>query len=332
MMKFYDNVGACDEVKPDLAAASLPPEVVWLDLHDATAPEIAFVQRVVGLSLPDDESLTDLQTTARLRLDGDTFQVFTPVLFRDAAGQVRTTTVGFILGPKLLVTLRTEELRSFSDYVARKTPSDEEFRAHSPREVFVALVDAIVDRLADGMEKVGADLDDVSRRIFNGHLDRTRHPKPVKLEADLQGVLQLIGRSGDLTSQVRDSLLGVGRGLAFMTANSQDTLPQGPRMRIETLRQNIQALNDYETRLTDKVQFLLDSTLGFINIDQNRLFKLLTVASVIGIPPTFVVGLYGMNFKNMPEYDWTYGYQWGLFLIVISVVLPVAWLKLKGWI
>ena len=91
------------------------------------------------------------------------------------------------------------------------------------------------------------------------------------------------------------------------------------------------ALGDYENRLTDKVQFLLDSTLGFINIEQNRTFKLLTVASVIGIPPTFIVGLYGMNFKVMPELEWQYGYAWGLFLVVVSIVVPMVWLRLKGW-
>ena len=102
-------------------------------------------------------------------------------------------------------------------------------------------------------------------------------------------------------------------------------------MRLDTLKGDIASLNDYENRLSDKVQFLLDSTLGFINVEQNKTFKLLTIASVIGIPPTFVVGLYGMNFKNMPEYDWAYGYQWGLFLVLMSVVVPVVWLRLKGW-
>ena len=79
------------------------------------------------------------------------------------------------------------------------------------------------------------------------------------------------------------------------------------------------------------MQFLLDSSLGFINIEQNRIFKILTIASVIGIPPTFVVGLYGMNFKTMPEYDWSYGYQWGLGLIAISIIVPTVWLKVRGW-
>ena len=331
MIKLYDRVGHPDEIAFDFADATLPDEVVWVDLYDATREELQFVERVVQLALPGDDDLTDLQTSSRLRLDGDTFQVFTPVLFRDATNQLRITTVGFVLSPDRLVTLRTEELRSFSDYVRRKRAPGEQTKVQSPVAIFLGLLDAIMDRLADGMELVGADLDTVSRKIFNGHLDRTRHPKPVKYEADLEVTLQVIGRSGELTSNVRDSLLGLGRVLAFVSSNASERLDDGARDRVNTLRQDIASLNDYETRLTDKVQFLLDSTLGFISIDQGRMFKLLTIASVIGIPPTFVVGLYGMNFKGMPEYDWAHGYAWGWFLIIVSAVVPAVLLKLKGW-
>ena len=119
--------------------------------------------------------------------------------------------------------------------------------------------------------------------------------------------------------------------LAFVAANAPDGIPASAKGRIKTLRQDITALNDYETRLTDKVQFLLDSTLGFINIDQNRLFRLLTIFSVLGIPPTFVVGLYGMNFKNMPEYDWQWGYGWGLLVVATSILVPFVCLPRKRW-
>ena len=331
MIKLYDDVGSRDEVPCDLQGDGLPSDVVWVDLYDATPAELAYVERVVGLKLPPDERLTDLRTTSRLRRDGEVFQLFTPVVWRDPADRVRVTTVGFILSPKLLVTLRTEELRSFADYVQRKTTPADENRVHSATDVFVGLMETVVDRLADGMGRVGADLDGVSRTIFAGHLDRARHPKPVQYESDLQAILGVVGRSGELTSNIRDGLLGLGRILTFLEANLEGKLAPGPQSRIASLRQEIAALNDYESRLTDKVQFLLDSTLGFINIDQNRMFKLLTMASVIGIPPTFVVGLYGMNFKNMPEYDWAYGYQYGLLLVALSILIPAVWLKLKGW-
>lgn len=331
MLKAYDNVGSRDEVACTLDLTVLPPSVVWLDLHDPTSAELAFVERFIKAKLPADENLGELQTATRLRFDGEVIQAFTPVVFRDATDKLRTTNVGFILRPDLLATIRTEVLRSFDDYIRRETaPGDQ--RVHTAVDVFLGLMEAIVDRLSDGMEKVGADLDGVSHDIFGGHLDRTKHPKPLKYEADLQSILQLVGRSGDLTSNIRDGLLGIGRVLAFVSANTPERMPKPVRQRIEILRQDIASLNDYETRLTDKVQFLLDSTLGFINIDQNRMFKLLTIASVLGIPPTFVVGLYGMNFKTMPEYDWVWGYQWGLAMVALSIVIPAIWLRWKGWV
>ena len=101
--------------------------------------------------------------------------------------------------------------------------------------------------------------------------------------------------------------------------------------RLESLRQDVASLNDYETRLTDKTQFLLDAILGFTNIDQNNVFRVLTVVSVVGIPPTFIASMYGMNFKNIPEYDWAYGYEYGLCLMLASALLPALWFKWKGW-
>ncbi len=330
MLKLFDNVGSRDEVACDLTQTALPDGVVWIDLLDAAADEIAFVERIVSVSLPADDALGDLQTSNRLRFDGATVQVFTPVVFRADDRSLRVTTVGFILGASVLVTIRTETLRSFDDYIARvAAPGD--LTIHQPVDVFVGLIETIVDRLSDGMEKVGADLDQVSRRIFSSDEERAGTLKPVKHEAELQSILKTLGRSGDLTSNIRDSLLGIGRILAFVTANAAERIPSGARSRLKTLRQDISSLNDYETRLTDKVQFLLDSTLGFINIDQNRTFKLLTIFSVLGIPPTFVVGLYGMNFKNMPEYDWSWGYQYGLLVVAISIIVPAVWLRMKGW-
>ncbi len=132
-------------------------------------------------------------------------------------------------------------------------------------------------------------------------------------------------------SESRETLLAMQRALPFVGDRGAPWLGEDVVTRLKVAGADIQSLNDYETHLTDKVQFLLDATLGFINNDQNDIFKVLTIASIVGIPPTFVVGLYGMNFHNMPELDWVYGYQWGLFLVVLSIIVPVAWFKWRGW-
>lgn len=328
MITLHNSAGRLPLSAGDGAPQTLPADTVWIDLYNATTEEGALVEHLTGMRLPSEERLTEVETSSRQSIDGDALVMSTPVIYR-AEGGVFTTPVGFVLNRKLLVTLRQEKLKAFGDLLSR-VESHEVGPLAESADAFLGLLDAIVDRMADGMESVGADLSGVSKDIFNIRSDGAL-VKPNKIEQRLQDILQLIGRSGDTTAQVRDSLLGLSRMIAYVNANAERHLSPEIGRRLETIRLDVASLNDYENHLTDKVQFLLDSTLGFINIEQNRSFKLLTIASVIGIPPTFVVGLYGMNFKNMPELDWAYGYQWGLLLTLLSIVVPVLWLWRKGW-
>ena len=326
MITLYDLTAESRSLTPEPEPLHLGDDAVWIDLVDPSEGEDARVERATGLALPRAGQIAEIETSSRLVADGDVLMMSTPVLYREDDG-IHTTPVAFVLSPGRLVTVRGHALRSFSDYVASRRggpPFD------GPVDAMLGLVDAVIARMADGMEAAAAELDGVSREIF-GLAHRESGRKPVRVERGLRATLQVIGRSGDTTSHARDSLLGLSRLLAFLAREGGGHVTAVHRARIEVLRQDVSALGDYETRLTDKVQFLLDSTLGFINIEQNRTFKLLTVISVIGIPPTFVVGLYGMNFKNMPEYDWTYGYEYGLGMVVLSIVIPLLWLKLRGW-
>ncbi len=326
MITFYDSTVSSCEVPGGSEPLSVPDTIVWVDLIDPTDAEDQRVEKATGLVLPRAHQLAEIETSSRLVVEGDVLMMSTPVLYREN-GSVHAIPVGFVLGRDRLVTIRAHALKSFTDYVAgcRNGPP-----LDGPVDALLGLLDGIIARMADGMEAVGAELDGVSKEIFGvAHLDGGH--KPARIERRLAATLQTVGLSGDTTSHARDSLLGLSRLLAFLSNKGGDRIAAVHRDRIEVLKQDVAALGDYETRLTDKVQFLLDSTLGFINIEQNRTFKLLTVASVIGIPPTFVVGLYGMNFKNMPEYDWAWGYQWGLLLVLLSVTIPIVWLKVKGW-
>lgn len=143
--------------------------------------------------------------------------------------------------------------------------------------------------------------------------------------------LRQLGRLGDYLSERRDALLGLGRAVDFaceLTAGWADGQMQ-PRM--AGLKQDVASLDDYEVHLSDKVQFLLDAMVGLIRIAQNDIFKILTIVSIVGIPPTLIAGIYSMNFKLMPEYNWMYGYPYGLALIALSAIAPLVWFKLRGW-
>ena len=326
MITAYDSSAAARGLPSETAPPALPEGTLWVDMVDPSDDDDARVEHATGLVLPTAHQLSEIETSSRLVVDGPVLMMSTPVLFRGEDG-LHTTPVGFVLGPNVLVTIRSRDLKSFADYVASRQGAD---ALDGPVDALIGLLDGVIARMADGMEAVGADLDMVSRQIF-GAPNRDARQKPILLERRLRATLRTIGQSGDTTSHARDSLLGLSRLLAFLANKGGDRVSHAHRERIDILKQDVAALGDYENRLTDKVQFLLDSTLGFINIEQNRTFKLLTVASVIGIPPTFIVGLYGMNFKVMPELEWQYGYAWGLFLVVVSIVVPMVWLRLKGW-
>jgi len=201
----------------------------------------------------------------------------------------------------------------------------------APIGIFMLMMEAISDRLADLLENIRDDLDRISKLIFHenagGGARRGR-----KQTTELQDVLRAIGRAGDTMSLVRDSLLGLGRILPYVAQVAAPWIDRAMRDRIKSLRQDVSSLADYDGHLNSKMQFLLDATLGLINNTQNNIIKVLTVVSVVGVPPTLVASIYGMNFKDMPELGWNYGYPYGLTMIVLSAVIPLIWFKLRGWL
>ena len=314
----------------DLTAGSLPPETVWIDLMKAEDDEIRYVERATGLQLPTYESLSEIESSSRLRSEAGTLYLSTPLVFRAESGEPRATPVGFVLTPKILITVRFEPLSAFATFAER---------AARPKGVhassvgaFVGVTEAMVDRMADVLERVGAELDEVSHRVFRADGTEPRRRRAVKEDADLRETLQQVKHCGDLASKIRDSLLGIGRIVPYVTSMAADWLPGEVKPHLRTLHQDIVSLTDYDQHLTNKMQLLLDATLGLINTEQYNIIKVLTVVSVVGVPPTLVASMYGMNFHDMPELSWSYGYPFGLALIVLSAIGPLIWFKLRGWL
>ena len=312
----------------DLSTATLPPEVVWIDMLDADANEIIFVERATGLHIPTVDDLSEIESSSRLRTENNVVYLSAPMISRAESSDPRTTPVGFVLTKDLLITVRFEELVAFRTFVERNTKSDAPCRESVG--AFAGLMDTIVDRIADLLEVVESELDGVSRRIFRTDAAATR--RPARENADLRKILRRVGGAGDLVSKIRDSLLGVGRILPYVISQAADWLTADVKHRLETMRQDIVSLNDYDAHLVNKVQLLLDATLGLINVEQNNIIKVLTIVSVVGVPPTLVASMYGMNFKYMPELNWAWGYPYAIGLIALSAVVPLLWFKFRGWL
>lgn len=306
--------------------------MVWIDLLDPTPDEMAQVEAATGLHVPSLAELREIERSSRLRSEAGVLYLSTPVVFRrqpiTPESAPETTSVGFVLSPRRLITVRFVELVAFTSFAAEAAIAGRV--QPSSAGAFAGLVEAMVDRTADVLEEVGTDLDAISLRVFRA--PDTKPKPPAHEDNDLRRVVRRIGRNGDLASKVRDSLLGLGRLVPYAAAVGRDWIPAEVPPRSEVQRQDIASLSDYDAHLTNKVQLLLDATMGLINIEQNNIIKVLTVVSVVGVPPTFIASLYGMNFHNMPEYGLTYGYQYGLTMIVLSAIGPLIWFRLRGWL
>ena len=299
-------------------------DAVWLDLLDGTGEEKAAVAEATGFRIPTLDSLQEIESSSRMVAEGDVLYLSLPVIARTGDDRPVLTPLGLVLSPRHLLTVRFASVGAVEALAARPEQAGDSFAT------FVTLLEVLVDRIADALERRRAELDTLSRAAFEAELPERN--RPAEMDRRLRLALRAIGRTGDHVSVIRDTLLGVERILPFATEQAKHWIPPEFDDRVRTLRQDIASLNDYDARLADKVQFLLDATLGFISIEQNNTIKILTVVSVVGIPPTLVASIYGMNFKYMPELDWLWGYPWGLALILLSASAPLILFRIKGWL
>ncbi|HEY0104745.1 MAG TPA: magnesium transporter CorA family protein [Rhizomicrobium sp.] len=301
-------------------------KAVWVDLHNPTPEEIANACEQCRLRIPTREELDEIETSSRLQADGDTLTMSLPITPYHPGVEPVTAPIGFVLTPKLLVTVRFDELHTFHK-VGEKIGKDS--NNYTSAQIFTQLAESIVDYAADKLEHIQSDTRKVSRGVFH-RSPKGRHNVSRK-NWMLRETLISLGDMGERLSEIRETLLTLQRALPFVADRGAKWIGDDVALRLKTATTDIQSLNDFETHLTDKVQFLLDATLGFINNEQNDMFKVLTIASVVGIPPVFVAGLYGMNFHDMPELSWPHGYAFGWALIIVSTIIPVAWFKWRGW-
>lgn len=316
---------------PRLLPPGLEPEAlrsaVWIDLLQPTPEEIAAVEQAIGQTLPTEAQLSEIESSSRIYVENAALFLSMPLVTR-AETDPGMTSVGFVLTRQHLISIRFQPSRLFDQFTARLPHA--EMADISGVRILIGLLEAVVDRIADVMERIRADLDAISRSIFLG--DPAQAPGPRMQELHLREVLQTVGRAGDLISRMRDTLLGAGRIVPYLREAAEEFLPPDLSARLRTLRQDISSLNDYDGHLTSKAQFLLDATLGFISIAQNNIMKVFTIASVAGIPPVLLAGIWGMNFRHMPELDWGLGYILALLAIALSTVLPVYWFYRRGWL
>src|SRR5262245_12635349 len=306
-----------------------PGGPLWLDLLNPTPEEDACVERALGISLPSREEMQEIEMSARLYNEGGAeFMTITAIVKLDS-DEPMTTPITFVLKGANLATVRFAEPRAFRSIVARAQRPNA-VACSTGEQVMLSLIEALIDRMADTLERVAADIDAISRSVFR---HKSRNGRPSK-SRDLAATIEQIGSNGDLLTKLRESLVSISRLLSYhSTVEAEDKRAlKEVRARIKSLHRDALALSDQSNFLSNKTNFLLDATLGLINLEQNQIIKIFSIVAVVLMPPTLVASIYGMNFNHMPELSWTLGYPMALLLMVITAAVPYLWFKREGWL
>jgi magnesium transporter len=300
-------------------------DCVWIDLYSPSREDEIELEKRLGIELPTREDMEEIEISSRLyEEDGAVFMtVQLPSATEDDTTQMGPVT--FVLVGGKLITIRYHDPRTFTTFPARaaRTP----IAGDTGEMVFLALLEALVDRLADIIERAGHTVAPVSRSIFKAVDPRVARNRNYK------SFLETIGRAGDLISDIRDSLMTLDRAVGFYAQHivrREGTEDQ--RSRIKTITRDLHSIGDHAAFLASKITLLLDATLGMISIEQNAIIKIFSVAAVVFLPPTLVASIYGMNYEVMPELKWQFGYPFAIGLMILSALLPYWFFKRKGWL
>ncbi|MGA7166706.1 MAG: magnesium transporter CorA family protein [Pseudolabrys sp.] len=301
-----------------------PPEnAVWIDMVTPSVQEDRTVEQLIGIAVPTREEMQEIEVSSRLYVENGARYMTATLMCQSDTVTPKTTAVTFILAGHRLVTVRYDDPRPFA-IVEHKLGRSCPYKI-TGEDVLMDLLDAVIDRSADILERIGGEVDQVSHSIFE--------PEQEAQQPSYNDILKALGRKGDLTSKVRESQVSVGRLLLFL-ANEADNMkwPKDRRAQLQSMLRDVGSLSDHATYLTNKITFLLDAMLGVVNIQQNNIIKIFSVAAVVLMPPTLVASIYGMNFRHMPELDWIGGYPFALILMLFAAALPYLYFKWRKWL
>ena len=313
-------------VRMDLATERLR-DALWIDLEAPTVAEEDAVEAAMGIDIPTREDMQEIEVSSRIYREGGVLFLTAQIV---ATVEARETEIGpltFVVCPDRLVTLHYHDpgsIRFFADWAARH-----DTRLTSGIDALLGLLDAAVDRLADILEGEARKLDSLSKAVFAAH-------RPTGKAETLASVLQRIGRAEEVNAKVAESLNTILRVVGYLSVSSPSAdgvnLSEAERPMALTLLQDLRSLTEVATTQSGKVRFLLDATLGVINIRQSDVIKIFSVVAFVFLPPTLIASIYGMNFKHMPELEWPLGYPLALGLMVFSALVPYAIFRWKKWL
>jgi magnesium transporter len=308
------------------AEAPLPEEAVWLDLLEPTPNEKRLVEARLGIDIPTREEMSEIESSSRLYEEAGGLYLTVTIVTKLDSDLPENGQVTFILKDNRLVTNRYVDPLPFRRFFLQLERHPQ--YQTSAQTVFIGLMEYMVNRIADVIERVGTDIDRVTAEVF-GHNRRANQMHT--LQRDYRKLLERTGQAGELIAKARESLASLSRLLAFVQQSSI-TVTQDARTRLRTLSKDVIAMSDHANFLNSNLNFVLDATLGMINIDQNNILKIFSVVTVFLLPPSVIAGIFGMNFTLIPLSERPWGFAAALAMMVLSAVLPWVYFKHRRWL
>jgi magnesium transporter len=323
MMTIYESNGKV--LTTHDTSLPLTGNCVWIDLLQPTSDEDKFVEDALQIDIPSRAEMREIEPSNRFYQERGAYFMTASVVYDIEASIPKMSPVTFILAGDRLVTVRYAEPKAFPLYLQRVEKGDAPCTTGAT--IFVGLIDAIVHRMADLIERIQDEVERLAQAVFDlrgGNQTRDRR---------LDVMLKRIGKAGDITARAEDSASSVDRLLHYLMQATKDRGDDPrTRQRIKACQRDINSLMEHTKYLSQRISFILDATLGMISIEQNQIIKLFSVMAVVLLPPTLVASVYGMNFKHMPELEWTYGYPLALLLMAVFAIGPIVYFRRKGWL
>ncbi len=313
---FSINKGLIREISsPKINKMSDFVQAQWVDSFHPNNKERELLKHLLHAELPESEEVEEIEASARFFVDHSGIHVHS-LFLSQSEGRHKTVSVAFILQTNRLISIRDDELADFR--LLRMRARNGQVNCLTPAELLVTILEQKVENLADNLEEIHCRLETVSHFVLEE--DST----------DLEQAIGNLARLEDSNGKIRLCLMDTQRDLSFLDRHLRDQVDLQETI-LKTMR-DIETLMSHTTFLFDKINFLMDSTQGFINIQQNQIIKIFSIAAVVFLPPTLVASIYGMNFRFIPELEWVYGYPGALGLMVLSGVAPYILFKRKGWL
>ncbi|MDX1922372.1 MAG: magnesium transporter CorA family protein [Alphaproteobacteria bacterium] len=327
MIQYYSNQNGVVTVSETKSADT--PNIFWYDIINPTKEDEAQIESLLGIDLPTREEMQELEVSARLYKDDQQLFAIASFPVEQSEDDYANVNITFVVSKDYIVTMRymlTRVITPFATKLLRKP-------APNAQELLLSMMEAFVAAFADMLEKKTARLDGIGRTIFTEpHAAKTKSLNSFSVR-NWRSMLQNIGMIGQKLAVIREGLVSFSRMATFLHGQTNHAcFDKEASARLATIERDSTHLSEHADYLSDKVSFLLEATLGLLNVEQNQIIKLFSVVSVVLMPPTLVASIYGMNFEWMPELKWHFGYPATITLMVLSAILPFVYFKFKKWL